>query len=224
MASKTAALVLASMVVIFAIGLGMGWAFQTTISPSSASQPSTSQSGSGASAAQPYRLSVMEIMGNEWNSTAGMQPKFLVEGNHGLTSSESITFPVRRVIQLTITAFDTPTPNSTAAEARVTGTVGGTVFLINGTIASMSDAGSVMVPWGQNVTSVPASTLAHTFTISQLGINIPVVGGSTVIAYLYFDKPGTYTWVCLTPCGLGDNGLAGAMDAPGWMTGTVVVS
>jgi hypothetical protein len=88
----------------------------------------------------------------------------------------------------------------------------------------MTTASMAMSPWGANVTSVPVATLAHTFTIPSLGINIPVVGGSTEIAYLYFNQPGTYTWLCLTPCGTGPGGLAGAMSTPGWMMGSIVVS
>jgi hypothetical protein len=103
----------------------------------------------------------------------------------------------------------------------VTGTVGGMVYMINGTTASMA---TMPEQFGENVTSVPAASLAHTFTIQQLGINIPVVGGDTEIAYLYFNQAGTYQWLCLTPCGLGPNGSEGAMSTAGWMEGTVTVS
>lgn len=216
------------MIVLLATGIALGWSYGTR---AGASAPATytetvstsTQPSSASSNAVPYSLAVPEIVGNAWNSSGIMQPKFLVQASNGFLSSANISLPAHRMIQLTIVSYDTPTPNSTAAEGQVTGTVGGAVYLINGTWASISNATMNLMSWGQNVTSVPANTLAHTFTIPQLGINIPVVGGSTVIAYLSFDKPGTYTWICLTPCGLGVNGLSGAMSTAGWMSGSITI-
>jgi heme/copper-type cytochrome/quinol oxidase subunit 2 len=168
----------------------------------------------------PFRLMLIEPMNSAWNTTTA-QPKFYVVGNKGLESSANISLPVKTLIEVTIVSYDTPTAGSQPQQGLVNGTIGGTVYMINGTTASMSSA---PMPWGENVTSVPAASLAHTFTIPQLGINIPVVGGDTEIAYLYFNKAGTYQWFCLTPCGLGPDGMEGAMATPGWMTGTVIVS
>ena len=170
-----------------------------------------------ATTSTPYSLTMVETM-NVWNQTAPAQPSFYVLGTSGLTSSASINLPLHRTIQLTIVSYDTPTPGSTNDMGMVTGTVGGSVNLMNGTIATMGN-----MEWRQNVTSVPGAALAHTFTIPQLNINIPVVGGSTVIAYLYFDKAGTYTWICLTPCGFGAKGDQGAMSTSGWMAGQITV-
>ena len=149
------------------------------------------------------------------------QPQFFVVGSGGLKSSANISLPAKMLIQLTIVSYDTPTAVSTDQEGVVNGTVGGTVYLINGTSASMS---SMPEPWGNNVTSVSGASLAHTFTVPQLGINIPVVGGDTMIAYVFFSRPGTYTWICETPCGFGPTGSQGAMSTAGWMTGTITVS
>jgi heme/copper-type cytochrome/quinol oxidase subunit 2 len=218
---KVEVLLLVSMIAILFCGVAIGWGFGSTVSPTA---PVTVATSTSSSKALPLSIAMPEIMGNAWNSSGVMQPKFLVEGGDGFLSSANISFPAHRLIQLTIVSYDTPTPNSTAAEAKVTGTVGGVVYMINGTLASASSMSTGMPSsWGQNVTSVAASSLAHTFTIPMLGINIPVVGGSTVIAYLYFDKPGTYTWICLTPCGFGKGGLSGAMATAGWMTGTLTV-
>lgn len=167
-----------------------------------------------------YRLTLIEAMNSEWNSTLS-QPRFYVLSSNGFESSANITVPAKTLIQLTIISYDTPTPGNTDDMGVVNGTVGRNVFLINGTTASM---GAMPQVWGQNVTSVPGAMLAHTITISQLGINIPVVGGDTEIAYLYFPKPGTYTWICETPCGFGPDGSEGAMSTAGWMTGQFVVS
>ena len=167
----------------------------------------------------PFRLTLMEIMDTGWNSTIA-QPQFSIFGVKGLEPASNISLPAHTLIQLTIISYDTPTPGSTDEEGKVAGTVGGTIYLVNGTTAMGTN---VPQSWGQNVTSVPGNMLAHTFTIQQLGINIPVVGGDTEIAYLYLNQTGTFQWICLTPCGFGPTGMGGAMSAPGWMEGQITV-
>jgi len=167
----------------------------------------------------PFQLTITEIMDSAWNSTLA-QPKFDVESANGLESSSDILLPAHRLIQLTIISYDTPTAGSTDQEGKVSGTFGGTVYMINGTTAMGTNASQ---PWGTNVTAEPGSMLAHTFTIPQLGINIPVVGGDTEIAYLYLNQTGAFPWLCETPCGFGPTGMQGAMSTSGWMEGEVTV-
>ena len=168
-----------------------------------------------------FMLTLLETMANEWNSTAPeSQPKFFVAGPSGLQSSANISLPVHTMIELVIISYDTPTPPP-AQYSNVTGTVGGKMYLINGTSASMGTPES----WGAGVSSVPTNQIAHTFTITSLGINIPVVGGDTEMAYLYLNQTGTFTWQCYTPCGFPNvnGGWSGAMVTPGWMMGEVTV-
>jgi heme/copper-type cytochrome/quinol oxidase subunit 2 len=167
----------------------------------------------------PFRLTLMEIMDTGWNSTVA-QPQFSIIGTNGLQPAVNLQLPVHTLIQLTIISYDTPTMDSPDSQGKVSGTVGGTVYLINSTSAMGTD---VSQQWGQNVTSVPGVMLAHTFTIQQLGINLPVVGGDTEIVYLYLNQTGTFQWVCLTPCGFGHMGMMGAMSMSGWMEGQVTV-
>ncbi|MGA8857918.1 MAG: hypothetical protein WB643_12245 [Candidatus Bathyarchaeia archaeon] len=167
----------------------------------------------------PFRLTLMEIMDTGWNSSMAA-PQFSIFGVNGLEPAGNIRLPVHTLIQLTIISYDTPTPASTDEQGKVTGTVGGTVYLVNGTTAMGT---SVPQSWGQNVTSVSGNMLAHTFTIQQFGINIPVVGGDTEVAYLYLNQTGTFQWICLTPCGFGPSGMGGAMSASGWMEGQITV-
>jgi len=178
----------------------------------------TQQTGSNST---PYMLTLLETMGNKWNSTAAeSQPVFFVAGPSGLESSANISLPANRMIELVIISYDTPTPPP-AQYSSVTGTIGNKMYLVNGTSASMSSPMS----WGAEVSSVPAAQIAHTFTITSLGINIPVVGGDTEIAFLYLTQTGTFTWQCYTPCGFPNvnGGWSGAMVTPGWMTGEVTV-
>lgn len=186
--------------------IGLGVAYAGGLFTSKATPPSSS----------PYAITLVETM-NVNSSTP--QPKFFVLGSNGLESSAAeISLPAHRMIELTIVSYDMPTPDSIDQWGKVTGTVGGNVYLANGTIATYGTAS-----WGMNVTSVPGAIIAHTFTIPQLGINIPVVGGSTVIAHFTLDRTGPFTWVCLTPCGMGMMGNRGAMSSPGWMEGQITV-
>lgn len=166
-----------------------------------------------------FQLTLVEIMDTPWNSTIA-QPQFFVMSAKGLTPAGNISLPANTPIQLTIVSYDSATPGSTAKMGLVNGTEKGTVYMINGSTAMGTDPNQ---RWGKNVTAVPGSQLAHTFTLPQLGINIPVVGGDTQIAYLYLTKTGTFQWFCLTPCGFGADGMGGAMSKPGWMSGQVTV-
>ena len=201
-------LILAALVAVNSVYMGTHY---STPAPNTVTQQ-TQQTG-------PFRLTLMEIMDTGWNSTMA-QPQFSVAGPNGLQPAVNIRLPAHTLIQLTIISYDTPTPNSTDFQGKVSGTIGGTVFLINGTSAMGTD---VSQHWGQNVTSVPGAMLAHTFTMQQLGINIPVVGGDTEIAYLDLNQTGTFQWTCLTPCGFGPSGAEGAMSTPGWMEGQITI-
>jgi len=221
-----AVVVLVAFAVAGAAGVGIGWGLGTTVPNSSAATTTTTSIQSNQATNSTYQLTLVEVMSNTWNATAPLQPKIFVVGPGGLASSADLVLPAHRLIQLTIVAYDAPTPNSTEAMAAVTGTVGGNVYLINGTLGSgmTNDTMMSMTQWGQNVTSIPVAALTGTITMPQLGINVPFAGGETTIAYLKFDQTGTFSWVCLPPCGLGKDALSGAMSAPGWMMGQVTIS
>jgi hypothetical protein len=93
---------------------------------------------------------------------------------------------------------------------------------------------------GKRVTSVSNQMIAHTFTVPALGINVPLpiagMGGSmgsmnggdgpTTVRFTFHAPatPGTYLWLCATPCGTGPYGISGAMRLNGWMRGHLIVS
>jgi hypothetical protein len=93
---------------------------------------------------------------------------------------------------------------------------------------------------GKRVTSVSNQQIAHTFTVPSLGINVPLpiagMGGSmgsmtggdgpTTVRFTFHAPatPGTYLWLCATPCGTGPYGISGAMRLSGWMRGHLIVS
>lgn len=82
---------------------------------------------------------------------------------------------------------------------------------------------------GKPVTFVGNKLIAHTFTVTGLGLNVAVPmaphGGSVTVTYTFIArKAGTYTWQCYTPCGLGQKGTAGPMMTNGFMQGTFRVA
>jgi hypothetical protein len=83
---------------------------------------------------------------------------------------------------------------------------------------------------GKPVTWVSNAQIAHTITIPQLGINVPLPkaphGGFTKVVFTFKapSTPGTYTWQCETPCGTGPTGWGGPMATYGWMKGFFTVS
>ena len=83
---------------------------------------------------------------------------------------------------------------------------------------------------GKRITSVSNQMIAHTLTIPSLGINIPLpmasMNGPAMVRFTFRApaKPGTYLWLCVTPCGTGPFGISGAMHTNGWMSGHLIVS
>jgi len=214
-------IIIVVMVAVAISGIAAGYGIGSTI-PSTAKAVSTTTT----SAAQtPYIVTLVITTGNEFNSSIGDQPAYYVVGPNGLQSSAQINFPAQRLIKLVIINYDNGNATLTNSKyANVTGVVGNQILLVNNTLvnSTMSTSG-IRIRGGENVTSLPASVIAHTFTIPSLGINIPVGTLSTEVAYFTVDTAGTYTWFCMTECGSGAEGLGGAMATPGWMTGSVVV-
>jgi len=66
---------------------------------------------------------------------------------------------------------------------------------------------------GQSVTTMQ---MGHTFTISKLGVNVPIPPDTIVSFGLTFSTPGVYMYNCLTPCGPG-------MGIAGYMNGYIIV-
>jgi hypothetical protein len=90
-------------------------------------------------------------------------------------------------------------------------------------------AGGTMSLDGAAATTVSNENIAHTFSIPDLGINVPLAKApegkfSTTVFTFKVDKSGTFTWRCFTPCGGDPKGMGGSMATKNWMQGNVVVS
>ncbi len=83
---------------------------------------------------------------------------------------------------------------------------------------------------GMPYTQLDTTKVAHTFTIPELGVNVPIPGDSatgqsslTVTFTFITGSAGTFVWRCMDPCGTGPSGWAGPMAMPGQMMGTLTV-
>lgn len=173
-----------------------------------------------SSASSPYVVTLVIVTGSTFNSTAGAQPAFFVLGPSGLESSAKISLPAHRLIKLVIVNYDEGNASLVFPSNNVvSGTSDGSIFVASNTnINSSQGAAGIVVNGGEKVTSVTPSKLAHTFTIPDLNLNIPIPVSSTVVAFFTVDKAGTFFWFCESACGLP------AMSTPGWMRGSLVAS
>jgi hypothetical protein len=87
---------------------------------------------------------------------------------------------------------------------------------------------------GKVVSALDPSLAAHTFTIPDLGVSVPLEGvadnapanAQQVIQFDFVvpDKPGLYRWQCFVPCAAGTlYGNGGAMQTLGYMAGELQV-
>jgi hypothetical protein len=130
-------------------------------------------------------------------------------------SQSNLVVPANSLVTVTIRDYDlgnTAMPQY-SPYTRVQGTVG--------TIATAD---------GQNYASLAPDKIAHTFTIPQLNVNVPLPGGgaqgkyyNTVTFSFRTGATGTYTFRCYDPCGTGPMGMMGPMMTQGYMIGTLTV-
>ena len=127
----------------------------------------------------------------------------------------SLVVPANSLVTVTIRDYDmgdTPLPKGSPFTT-VQGVVGGVAY---------AD--------GHAYTALAPEKVAHTFTIPQLHINVPLPGDSTigkpygVVTFTFrTGAAGSYYFQCFDPCGTGSNGWEGPMVTKGYMRGTLTV-
>ena len=129
-------------------------------------------------------------------------------------SPANLVVPANSLVTVTIRDYDlgdTPMPQ------------GSPFTTVQGT------TGRVMAD-GRAFTRLSPDKIAHTFTIPQLGVNVPLPGDATngaaynTVTFTFrTGAAGTYTFRCLDPCGTGPMGMMGPMMTYGYMLGTLTV-
>jgi heme/copper-type cytochrome/quinol oxidase subunit 2 len=157
-----------------------------------------------ASAAQPERPYAAHL--NIVMNQPGMQKDWPAY------SPTMLVVPANSLVTITLHDYDlgdTAMPKDMPFAA-VQGTVGGVAYLN-----------------GRPYTSLAADKIAHTFTITDLHLNVPLPGDgkeSDTISFTFrTGQPGTYSFRCYDPCGTGASGWEGPMMTKGYMQGTLTV-
>ena len=127
----------------------------------------------------------------------------------------AIVVPAHSLVTVTIRNYDVgdqPLPNGSPF-GKVQGVVGGVAY-----------------SGGKAFTALALDKVSHTFTIQQLGVNVPVPGDAPAgMAYAQVSftfqtgGPGLYYFRCFDPCGTGSIGWQGPMVSKGYMLGTISV-
>jgi hypothetical protein len=151
---------------------------------------------------------------------------------HQWVHTTNFQVPAGSKINVTIYGFDGCTPLRNQVWGKVTGTIGN-VMRVDGKPVTQLNS------WAQ-------CSVAHTFAIPSLGLNIPVASPTTfaentslcstspctpsnphqVVTFSFMSPrtTGSYFWQCKIPCGLGYlDGNGGPMQTIGYMTGNMEV-
>ena len=130
-------------------------------------------------------------------------------------SPNNLVLPANSLVTITLRDYDmgdTPLPKGSPFTT-VQGVVGGVAY---------AD--------GHAYTALALDKIAHTFTIPQLNLNVPLPGDTTtgkdygVVTFTFrTGAAGTYYFQCFDPCGTGTNGWEGPMTTRGYMRGTLTV-
>lgn len=128
------------------------------------------------------------------------------------------TVPANTTVTITVTNFDDATALP-AQYATATGIIGKL------TIQPLDPADPNATAASTTAASLdPDTGVSHTFTIPTIGLNVPIAPKAKTTFTIHTGKAGKYTWHCMDPCGTGASGWGGAMDAKGYMTGTMTVA
>lgn len=127
----------------------------------------------------------------------------------------SLTVPAHSLVTVTVRNFDLDASPAPAGfpYAQVQGTIGRVAYADGTAYASLD-----------------RMNIAHTFTIPQLHVNVPIPGhiaaGKTYVTVTFSFRTGAsgrYDWGCFAPCGDGQGGLGGPMADEAYMRGTLLV-
>jgi hypothetical protein len=133
-----------------------------------------------------------------------------------------MTLPSHTTVDVQIVNFDDATALQKGTEqfAKVTGTVGRLVRV------ESLDMGNPNVATGaaKVMSLMDPTEVSHTFTITKLGINVPIAPKARTSFTLTTGAPGTYDWRCMDPCGTGGSGWNGPMASAGYMSGKLTIA
>ena len=193
------------------IGVGLiAGAVAVTASACGSSSPGTPAAGGAKTEAVAPKTVNIDMIG-KIDADKGPAGTFTSKEHWPAMAPSDLTFAKGDTVVLTIKEYD-DAPTALPAGSPYNAVAGGTMTLD-----------------GVAATTVSNENIAHTFSIPDLGINVPLAKApegkfSTTVFTFKVDKTGTFTWRCFTPCGGDPKGMGGSMATKNWMQGNVVVS
>ena len=196
-------------------------------------EPPTVDFTTGHVAGQPVDMTIMADPVNDVSNHPDWVSYFVRSPRTGKWVHTTIwQLPAHTRINVTAYQFDTCDPLRNQFNGRVSGTVGNV----------MSVSGEADGVNGKGISVVNSDTtcgVAHTFSVPELGINVPLGGETytgknectqgpcaistahTTTTFSFITPaPGDYRWQCFIPCGLASvDGNGHAMSTIGFMTG-----
>ncbi len=218
----------ATVAVLFLVAVGLiVWslvAFLTPGTPGGVMDFTTTQASG-----QPVNLTVQTVGAIGF----GKHPtwvSYLVKDPHTGKWVQDTTWklPANTVVNMTVLQYDSGGPLRNQEWGQVQGTINGTANL-NGTSYSVYDSNT-------------GNGVGHTFSVPAIGLSVPLVGvnanaqlcgagpcgtsspHNTITFSFKTPSPGSYSWQCFVPCGLGYLfGNGGPMSTQNYMGGFLEV-
>ena len=198
------------------------WAVTTLITPGSPG--GVVDFTSAQTAGTPVNLTLMTV-GSIGFGSHPTWVSYMVKSPDGQWEHSTVwDLPANSTIDVTVEQFDSGSPLRNQVLGQVTGTVGDSAVLNGKTYSEYN--------------SNTGFGVAHTFAVPALGIEVPFIGvdGSltlcgvapcklsqphnTITFSFKTQGPGSYSWQCFVPCGLGYlYGNGGPMSTQGYMGG-----
>lgn len=126
----------------------------------------------------------------------------------------NFSIPANTDVTITITNFDAP-DGLTGVYAKASGTKGDITYESIDKSADPNAPGKVL--------TFSSDQISHTFTITKLGLNVPILANARTTFTFHSPAAGTYDWQCFLPCGSGTSGWGGPMSTAGFMKGVLTV-
>ncbi len=154
--------------------------------------------------------------GDVWLYLAILTGKMLGKKGYPQVVPADFTVPANATIHCEIRCFDDGAASVPSGYEKVKGTVGGTVTLVP--LVQEVPSGK-----GHTVQALDPKKVAHTITMTDIGLNIPIPPLTAVRFTFKTGAAGTHPWQCMAACGTGTGGWGGPMSTDGWMKGTMTI-